>query len=65
VSFVIEIAKVLSVLAGAAILGQWFLTEFKKARLRRLPWYAPYLTPPGLLILAAMILPFIYWFFRP
>ncbi len=58
---VIEIVKAASVLAGAVILGNWFLTELRKARLRKLPWYTPYLTPPGLLIIAACTLPILYW----
>jgi hypothetical protein len=57
----IEIIKAVSVLAGAAILGNWFLSELRKARRRKLPWYTPYLTPPGLLILAACTLPILYW----
>ncbi|MCU0560250.1 MAG: hypothetical protein MUD16_08655 [Desulfobacterales bacterium] len=57
----IEILKALSVLAGAAILGNWFLSELRNARRRKLPWYTPYLSPPGLLMLAACILPLLYW----
>jgi len=50
----IEFAKMISVLLGAIILGNWFLSEFKKTRLQKLPWYAAYLTTPGLLVLAAL-----------
>lgn len=57
----IEIVKAISVLAGAAILGNWFLSELRRSRRRRLPWYTPYLSPPGLLILAACTLPILYW----
>jgi hypothetical protein len=56
----IEFAKMISVLLGAIILGNWFFTEFKK----NLPWYAAYLTTPGLLVLAALALPVIYWLVR-
>jgi hypothetical protein len=60
----IEVAKLVSVLLGALILGNWFLSEFKKARIRNLPWHSAYLSPPGLLILAALLLPLIYWLAR-
>jgi len=60
----IEFAKMISVLLGALILGNWFLSEFKKTRLKKLPWYAAYLTTPGLLVLAALALPVIYWLAR-
>ncbi len=60
----IEIAKLVSVLAGAAILGNWFLSELKTARRLKRPWYAVYLSPPGLLVLAAMTLPVVYWLAR-
>jgi hypothetical protein len=57
----IDIFKILSVSAAAAVLGNWFLSEFKKARRRNLPWYAAYLSPPGLLVLASLALPLLYW----
>lgn len=60
----IEAAKLVSVLLGAAILGNWFLSEFKKSRRRNLPWYSAYLSPPGLLILAGLLVPLIYWLAR-
>jgi hypothetical protein len=53
-----------SVLVGAAILGNWFLSEFKKARRQKLPWYTAYISPPGLLILAALLVPVIFWLAR-
>jgi hypothetical protein len=58
---VIEVVKAVSVLTGAVILGNWFLTELRRARRKNLPWYTPYLSPPGLLILAACTLPILYW----
>jgi hypothetical protein len=47
----IQIARVVAVLGAAMLLGNWFLSELKAARARRKPWYAPYLSPPGLIIL--------------
>jgi hypothetical protein len=60
----IDIIKLASVLLGSAILGNWFLSELKRARMRKLPWYTVYLSPAGLLILAALSLPIIYWIVR-
>ena len=59
-----EAVKLVAVLLGAAILGNWFLAEFKKSRRRRLPWYSAYLSPPGVLIVAALLVPVIYWLAR-
>jgi hypothetical protein len=60
----LEVAKLVSILLGAGILGNWFLSEFKKARRKNLPWYTAYLSVPGLLILAALLMPVIYWLTR-
>ena len=60
-ALLIQLLKLVSVLVGTIILGNWFLSELRKARLKRLPWYKPYLSPPGLLILAACLLPIVYW----
>jgi hypothetical protein len=61
----IEVLKLVAVLAAAVLLGNWFLAELYKARRQNLPWYSPYLSPPGLLILAALSVPLIYWLTRP
>ena len=60
----IDAVKLVSVLLGAVILGNWFLAELKKSHRRNLPWYSVYLSPPGLLILAALLVPIIYWLAR-
>jgi H+/Cl- antiporter ClcA len=62
--FIIEVLRLAAVLAAAALLGNWFLAELRKARRQNLPWYAAYLSPPGLLILAALLVPLIYWLAR-
>ena len=62
---IIELIKSAAVIAAAALLGNWFLTELKRARRQSLPWYTAYLSPPGLLILAALLVPLIYWLARP
>ena len=48
------------VLVAAIILGNWFLAEVRKANRQGQPWYKPYLSLPGLLILLALCLPLIY-----
>jgi hypothetical protein len=59
-----EALNLAAVLAAAALLGNWFLAVFKKARRQNLPWYSAYLSPPGLLILAALMMPLLYWLAR-
>ncbi|MDP4725841.1 MAG: hypothetical protein NWS07_00960, partial [Desulfobacterales bacterium] len=51
-------------LLAAVILGNLFLTEVKKARSTRAPWYAPYLTLPGLMVLAALCSPILIWLIK-
>jgi len=60
-----EILKLVAVLAAATLVGNWFLAELKKARRENLPWHTAYLSPPGLLILAALTVPLIYWLAHP
>jgi len=56
--------KFLPVLIAALLVGNWFLAEVKKARRLRNPWYTPYLTVPGVLILAVLLFPIIYHFYK-
>ena len=56
----ITLVKYGGVLIAAIIIGNWFLTEVRKARRQQQPWYKPYLSVPGLIILAALSLPLIY-----
>jgi len=49
------------VLIAAIIVGNWFLAEVKKNNRKQQPWYKPYLSVPGLIILAAIGLPLIYF----
>ncbi len=54
-----SLIKYVAVLVAALIVGNWFLSEVKKAKVNEQPWYKPYLSLPGLIILAAMSLPII------
>lgn len=46
--------KYIAVLAASMIVGRSFLTEFKKAQALNLPWYRPYISLPGIVILLAL-----------
>jgi len=60
----VDVLKLLAICAAAAILGNWFLAEVRKSKRMKRPWHAAYLSPPGLLMLAALTLPLIYWLAR-
>ena len=45
----------LSVLIAAIILGNWYMSEYKKARIAGLPWYRAYFSLPGILIFALIL----------
>ncbi|CAD7849514.1 MAG: hypothetical protein [Olavius algarvensis Delta 4 endosymbiont] len=51
----VTIIKAVAVLIAALILGNSFLGELKKARTLGLPWYKPYLSPAGIVILIAIL----------
>ena len=57
----LTLVKYGGVLIAAIIIGNWFLAEVKKAHRQQQPWYKPYLSAPGLIILVAVSLPLIYW----
>jgi hypothetical protein len=56
------LVKFVAILVAALIIGNWFLAETRRAKLKQQPWYKPYLTVPGLIILAALSLPLIWLF---
>ena len=57
----VNILKLIAVLVATIMIGNWFLAEVKKARLKGKPWYRPYVSIPGLLIILALLLPIILW----
>jgi hypothetical protein len=63
-SAVISLLKMAAVLIAASLLGNWFLSELKKARALQKPWYAPYLTLPGLLMIIALFIPIVVWVYQ-
>jgi hypothetical protein len=54
------LVKYSAVLVAAIVIGNWFLAEVKKAKVKQQPWYKPYFSIPGLVILAALSLPIIF-----
>lgn len=64
-AYITQIIKAIAILAAAGLLGNWFLKELRSARRLGKPWFAVYLTPPGLLvIIAAVFLPLMAWYFK-
>ena len=60
-----QIIKMIAILIAAGLLGNWFLSELREARSAGKPWYAIYLTPPGILVLlAAVLLPIAAWYVK-
>jgi hypothetical protein len=58
----VEIVRMGAALGAGALLGHWFLKEVRRARAAGKPWYTPYKTLPGFLVLlAVIILPLILW----
>ena len=51
--------KYAAVLIASIIIGNWFLGEVRKAKINKAPWYKPYFSLPGLIILAALLLPLV------
>ena len=64
-TIIAPLLKMAAILAAAALLGNWFLSELRLARRSGKPWFAVYLTPPGILIiLAAIVAPLAAWFLK-
>lgn len=58
------ILKAIPILLAALLLGNWFLSEVRKAKIAGKPWYTPYLTIPGILILIVFMIPVYLHFFH-
>lgn len=52
---IVDIIKLAPVFIAAAIVGNWFLSEVKKAKKNQSPWYTPYISPPGIIILVVIL----------
>jgi hypothetical protein len=51
-----HLLKFLPVLIAGALVGHWFLSEVKKAKRQGSPWYKPYFSVPGIIIIIAAII---------
>ncbi len=58
------IIKYVIVFGVAIYLGNWFLKEFKRTQMEGKPFYAGYLTIPGVTIILAILFPVILWFLK-
>lgn len=63
-SIIIDILKLVTIMAAAILLGNWFQSERKALNAKGKPGYKVYLSVPGLLILVAISLPIIIWIIR-
>ena len=59
---IVHLLKLIPILIAAILLGNWFLSELKRANATGKPWYTAYLSIPGLLILlAVLVIPIVLW----
>ena len=59
------IVRIIAPLVAAILVGNWFLSEVKKARFKGAPWYQPYISIPGLLIILLILLvPIVLWIIK-
>ncbi|MBU1182451.1 MAG: hypothetical protein ABIJ52_19325 [Pseudomonadota bacterium] len=64
-SGIVTIVKIVAVFAATTLLGNMFLDEVKKSNIRKEPWYRPYLSLPGIIIIAAtFFLPILIWIIK-
>lgn len=61
---VLSLVKVAAVLVAAIFIGNWYQAEVKKIRAEGKPLYKIYVSPPGLLILAVILLPIFLWLLK-
>jgi len=59
------IVRIIAPLVAAILVGNWFLSEVKKARFKGAPWYQPYISIPSLLIILLILLvPIVLWIIK-
>jgi hypothetical protein len=61
VAYLVNLFIIVGTLLAAVLLGSRFLAEVRKAHRQGDPWYTPYLTLPGILVILALSLPVLYW----
>lgn len=59
------VIKLVAVFTAATMLGRWFQDEIKMSTIRKEPWHKPYLSLPGLIMLAVIfLLPVLIWIIK-
>ena len=58
------IVRIIAPLVAAILVGNWFMSEVKKARFKGAPWYQAYVSIPGLLIILVILLPIVLWIIK-
>ncbi len=58
------IIKIIAPLVAAILVGNWFMSEVKKARFKGAPWYQAYVSIPGLVIIMAILIPIVLWIIK-
>jgi len=58
---IFDILKLVVVLAASISIGNWYLAEMRKAKNSGQPWYAAYLSIPGILIILIILIPLFIW----
>ena len=53
--------KFIPVLIAAVLVGNAFLKEVRAAQRKKAPWYRPYLTLPGVIVVLALLAPLVLW----
>ncbi len=56
-----KILEAVCVLVAAIIVGNMFLAEVRKNQAGNGPWYGPYLSLPGIVIIIVLVVPVIWW----
>jgi hypothetical protein len=56
-----DLIIILTTLMAAVLIGNWFLEEVAESGKSGRPWYTPYLSIPGIVILVAISLPVLIW----
>lgn len=51
-----KLIQMVCILVAAGVLGNWYLSEYRRVKAMDLPWYRAYLTLPAILIIAMVIL---------
>ncbi len=57
----VKILIYLPVLIASVIVGRWFLSEVAKSKQKREPWYKPYLSIPGIIIIIGLMAPVVIY----